>query len=445
MSSPQKTFPPFMAESLENPDAFHLSQPFDPPKPANRGRRLFVGLVVFFLIAMGYSTIDRAAWNVFERTDFTVYTAAGRAVLEGTNIYDAHNKSGWYYVYPPFFVLFMPAFSLLPLAVGSGLWYAISLAGVAWVMLMSAKLAREASAELTGVNDSWTLFEVPLFLCFPWLASGLMRGQASAFVIVLMIASVYFWWRDKPLWGGASLAGAALIKAFPLALLAYFVWQRQWRFTAAFFLALLLGGLVLPSAVFGVEKSLGYWQQWGKLVAGPAISNPRGQFETGKDLELHSQLLDTKMPRNQSIEAMLRTAKIPPQYTKPALLGVAALMLAAMAWVARRASGKSQLLVVSAFVTWNLLIPPISETHYFGLMLLPLAILTATALGDKDRISRYLAITALALFFIATLWTNLDKDMQLYRLLAWATLAVWGCLMALVLRHKAAASHSMKL
>jgi len=394
-------------------------------------------LVAVFFVALGYSTVYRTAWNEIERTDFTVYSAAGRAVLDGTDIYQAHNARGWFYVYPPTFAVFMPLFAKLPLAWGSGLWYLLSLLAVASALSMSLKMARAAGPGLAGPNDAWTLGEVPLFLASPWLVSGMLRCQASEFMVWLMIAAVYCGWRGRHWLGGMSLAAAALIKAFPLALLAYFAWRRQWRFVGACMLGLVLGGLILPAAVFGWQKNIDYWQQWGELVAGPALTV--NQIDPGK---LYDQLLDAKKLRNQSIESLLLSLDVSPGKTKSLLAAIAFGMLAAMAWVARKADAKTQLLVVSAFLCWDLLIPPISETHYFGLMLLPLAVLTAVALGEADRFSRRWAAGVLALFFIATLWTNVDKEMQSYRLLCWATLAVWACLLGLAARRSGTAGQS---
>ncbi|MCX7109905.1 MAG: glycosyltransferase family 87 protein [Proteobacteria bacterium] len=406
-------------------------------KPAiDWGRWFFLGLMVIFLVAVGYRTIYSVAWNDIERTDFTVYRAAGQAVMEGTNIYEAHNIRGWLYVYPPPFAILMIPFVKLPLAWGSGLWYVLSLLCLAHATIMSINLARETVTSTTGKIDLWTLYEVPILVASPWLVSGLIRCQASGFMVWLMIAAIYWWWRGRPVLGGMSLAAAALIKAFPIALLAYFAWQRQWRFIAAFFLFLVVGGLILPSTVYGWQKNLDYWQQWGEIIAGPALSADHSR----QGNVLYDQLLNSQKARNQSLEALLLTLKTPSQMTKPILAGIALGMLAVMAWLAKRAGAKNQLMVVSAFVMWNLLIPPISETHYFGLLLLPFAVLTAFSLGENDRFSRWLASGVLTLCFITTVWTNLDKNMEYYRLLCWASLCVWSTL--LVLAHRRISAES---
>jgi hypothetical protein len=399
-------------------------------KTLDWGRCFFLALTAIFILAVGYRAIYSVAWNDIQRTDFTVYSAAGQAVLDGTDIYAAQNVRGWLYVYPPPFAILMTPFAKLSLAWGSGLWYLISLLGLASAAVMAVKLAREAVSPAAGAIDTWTLYEAPLFLASPWLISGLIRSQASEFMVWLMIASIYCWRRGRPVLGGMSLAAAALMKAFPIALLAYFAWQRQWRFFGAFFAFLLVGGLVLPALVYGWQQNLDYWNQWGHIVAGPALS----ANDSREGNILYAQLLNSLKPRNQSLEALLLTLKTPPQLIKPLLAAMALGMLAVMAWMAKKADDQTQLIIVSAFVMWNLLIPPISETHYFGLLLLPLAVLTAIALGESDRPSRWLAAAVMALCLIFTVWANLDKDMELYRLLCWASLGIWSSL--LVLAHR---------
>lgn len=402
-------------------------------------RGLFLSLVVLFVVALGYSTLYRAAWNYsddpknpgrLERTDYTVYSAVGQAVLDGTDIYQAHNQRGWFYVYPPPFAILMVPFAKLSIAWGVAVWFLLTMGALASALDMSCRLARGAAPPLRGPNDLWSLAEWPVFVASPWLFSGVMRCQASEFMVWLVIAAIYFWWRGRPVLGGLSLALATLLKAFPLALMAYFVWKRQWRFIAAFSLSLVLAGVLLPASVYGWQKNLDYWGQWGRLVAGPALSTET----TRKDNVLYEQLLDTQKPRNQSIESLLLTLGVKFDQVKSWLAIIAGAMLATMLWAAKKADGKTQLLLLSAFTVWNLLIPPISESHYFGLMILPLGVLTAVALADGDRIGRVCAKSALAFFLVTTLWSNLDKEMHLMRLLCWAALAVWLALMAIVFR-----------
>ena len=392
------------------------------------GRCIFVAVVVIFIVALGYSTVNRAAWLSIERTDYTVYRAAGQAVLDGTSLYEAHNSRGWHYIYPPPFAILMVPFAKLSKAWGSFLWYVISITGLASALIMSVRMAREAVFPFSRDVDPWTLYEIPLFLASPWLVSGVMRCQVSEFIVWLMIASVYFSRCGRNFLAGTSLASAALIKAFPVALLVYFCWRRQWRFMGAFLFCIVVGGFILPSLVYGWQKNLNYWLEWINLVAGPALSTDDARTNN----PFYGELLQTLKSRNQSIEALILTLKVPLDQAKPLLLFISMSMLGAMAWLARKVDSRSELMLASAFVTWNVLIPPVAESHYFGVLIFPLAVLTTIALGISDLGQRRLAIGSLILFFCAALWSSLDENIRLYRILCWSSLMIWLCVLLLV-------------
>ena len=89
---------------------------------------------------IGISTVYRAGPHTFggkpwgsrvHRTDFTVETAAGAAVLNGTDIYEAHNVRGWYYIYPPLYAIVMVPFALMSTFWAALAWYLLSVIFVA--------------------------------------------------------------------------------------------------------------------------------------------------------------------------------------------------------------------------------------------------------------------------------------------------------------------------
>lgn len=389
----------------------------------NLKRFIFPSILGLFLIAVGYSTIYRAAWSDIQRTDFTVYSIAGQAILDDVNIYQIQNSRNWNYVYPPPFAILMIPFALIPIAWGAGIWYVISVLMIGSVIYMSAKLVQNNLKP-----EDKIIYQLPAFLISPWLLSGIMRCQASEWMIWLMIAAVFCHLRGRPALAGASIAAASLMKAFPIALMAYFVWRKDWRLIAAFSLTMFIGGFILPASVFGFQKNLDYWQQWGGLVAGPALAADNARLEN----PLYGQLLDAQKPRNQSIESILLTIKVKPELSKPILAGIAFLMLISMLVLYRP---DNALLIASSFITWNLMIPPISESHYFGLLLLPLALLTGYARNKTDFFTQKLSFAMLILFTVLAAWSALYKPIQLYRLLGWATLGVWLTLM-LIAYHK---------
>src|SRR5438876_10674059 len=91
-------------------------------------KKFVATLAVATLIGVGWGAVDRAAAGSKRNSDFTVYTAAGQAVLDGADIYQARNSRGMYYVYPPPFAIFADLLALLPAFWGPVLWYSLAVA-----------------------------------------------------------------------------------------------------------------------------------------------------------------------------------------------------------------------------------------------------------------------------------------------------------------------------
>ena len=125
------------------------------------------------------------------------------------------------------------------------------------------------------------------------------------------------------------------------------------------------------------------------MVAGPVLQ-PRTDRA---DSVLFTQLLDTTKPRNQSIEALLLTLGVYAEFTKYYVVAIAMFMLGMLWLVSKKAvSLQQELLLCSAFVVWHLIIPPISEGHYFGILIMPVTILLGLLFyydQQKENVSHY--------------------------------------------------------
>ena len=62
---------------------------------------LLVLLLVGVLAPLGYVTYYRAIQSPEQRSDFVVLYAAGRAALDGGDVYGVKHPRGWPYFYPP--------------------------------------------------------------------------------------------------------------------------------------------------------------------------------------------------------------------------------------------------------------------------------------------------------------------------------------------------------
>lgn len=385
---------------------------------------IFVGL---FVVGLGISTVYRAAWDDIQRSDYTVYSAAGKAVLDGTDIYKAENVRGWRYVYPPPFALLVTPLANLPVALGAFIWYVLSVGSIFLAACMSVAMLGRPILDRHKVM----LYGLPMLLLSVVLVSGIMRGQASEILIALIVATFYFHFKKRPWAAGVSLAAAVAMKVFPIALLGYFAIRRQWSVLISTLSSLVCITLLLPSLYWGWQQNLNYLHKWGSEIAFPATAGVKAAPNT----PLYDQLIDAKKSRNQSIQTLFLTEDGNPELARNLSVIVAGIMLAVMSLVSLRVrTPQDDILLASAFVTWGLLIPPISETHYFGTLIFPLTVLLGYILYQSESTDhkKKLQIRIVTGTMIATMLLIGWRTTELLRPLCLTTIGLWVWLLYLV-------------
>jgi glycosyl transferase family 87 len=352
---------------------------------SDQGRRYaLIAAAALLFIGLGYSTLYRAAFSPHHRTDFTVYTAAGKAVVNGTNIYEAHNIRGWYYMYLPVFAVVMVPFAMMSTFWASFLWYLMSVAALVHGFVLSIRLVRRAFPEMRMQND-W-LCALSCLLVLPPLLSGVARGQASVMIMYLMILGIWFYYEKRPWLSGIAFAGAIVLKIFPALLVLYFLIQRRFRFAVATAVWLLLLVIVIPSAVFGPAKNLKLLRRWNTTVAVPANKGVQEAVSRAR----YDQMIDPRNRRNQSTRAVIiRTASgrevdiedENEEIARPIALVANAFFFLMTTWVCfldlSADSMRRSLFKISAVILLMLMISPVTWNHNFVLLLLPLVVAIA--------------------------------------------------------------------
>src|SRR6202030_2008024 len=184
-----------------------------------------------------------------------------------------------------------------------------------------------------GTRNKLPVFFLPAWIVAVWSIVGLTRGQASVLMSWLVIAAIFWEKKGRTAAGAACLAGAVLLKAFALTLLCYYVWRGKWKMVSVTLVAILLGGLVLPSAVFGWHGNLHYLSEWTHEVAAPALGSGSARTHS----ELYDQLLSMERPRNQDLGSVMQRL-IKGDQTRVMVLALAAALALPIWLLGRRAN-----------------------------------------------------------------------------------------------------------
>jgi Glycosyltransferase family 87 len=353
------------------------------------------------------------------RTDFTVYRDAAAAVLHGQDPYAIRSVRGWAYVYPPPFSIAMVPFALLPLPISVLAWYFVCAALTVSAVSMTGQLATN---EIASERKRLAITFLAALIVVVWFGVGLTRGQASVLMSWLVIAAIFWERKGKTAPGAACLAGAVLLKAFALTLLCYYVWRGRWKMVAASVAAIIFGGLLLPSAVFGWHGNLHYIGEWTREVAAPAL----GSESTRTHSELYDQLLSMERPRNQDLGSVMQRLAEGNQ-TRLMVMALAGALALPIWLIGRKANARSEPLgenlILGAVVVWMLLVSPVAEDHYFSLYVLPAAYALAASMGARRPMRRwgYAVLTVVGLLNLGAV-LDLGRGFEIYGAVFWGGL-----------------------
>lgn len=186
--------------------------------------------------------------------DFIHFYEAGRAVLEGTDLYES-GRGG--YIYPPAPALLMAPLALVSMAIAGGVWVVI--AG----LMLAASLVlvvREMIRRVGGPSVDTALLPVASLITTVVLADkirgDLRLGQTDA-VVLLAIVLALVWAARRPLLAGLALGLGGLVKYQTIAFIPYYIVRGRWKELVAFVGSAVVGSL-LPALVFGWERNLQY-------------------------------------------------------------------------------------------------------------------------------------------------------------------------------------------
>jgi Glycosyltransferase family 87 len=195
--------------------------------------------------------------------DFYSYYIGAAAIQQGKPIYAFETyqsvvesvgiRHAGLYLYPPTLALFIQPALLVSPYVGSLIWLALN---VGILIVVVGLLLCQSNIRDPRMKAGLLLLPV----VFTPTLMGLYLGQVNVLVFVL-IALAYLAFIDRrPRISGVLLAVSAWIKLWPIVLIAYFVWKREWKAVSGAILGLLLIG-VLTFAFIGVEQTTSFFTE----------------------------------------------------------------------------------------------------------------------------------------------------------------------------------------
>ena len=362
------------------------------PHPHDDGGRrrhaLFISAGIVLVAVLGV---------VFVRnlTDFSVYYAAGKSLLNGrTDLYAPDFARGVvmdYRYLPPFILAFAPL-SLAPYRVAAWVWHLLDTLAIVVAVISIASMYRDVAYSRVKV---WT---VAFLIVVPYFAMALDYGNVHLIVTALMFAGLSLALRNRDVPAAALLAVAITVKLIPAITLPYFALTR--RFTLLALVVLFTAAItLLPSAYFGLAGNrdlIGRWYE--HVIAGQEFHEING-------------------PINLSLKGQLRRTFTQVDYTKRvdgdhryAAVNVAALststidrvwlalslcaFVAGLALIKRAPDIRLQALQIGLLVCVMLFVGPLTSKVYLVALLWPI-VAVGIAAWDHAAVRRTLIVVAI--------------------------------------------------
>jgi Glycosyltransferase family 87 len=229
---------------------------------------------ILFLICCILLTADVLVpeiWGSGKTKDYPLWFWAGQQVLHGKNLYPDDPHSYFDFIYPPLpaVLLAIPAwFGKIPLYVCLSV-----LNAVAW--WMTAQLSH-AMAGSDRVPSPWLVF-FSGFVTIGFVFDMFDLGQPNLVLLALMLYGFWLLQHERRWMAGSMFALATAIKIFPVAVLPYLVWRRQWAALASMLVFLGVFLFVVPAPVRGFQHNVAELKNWYEGMVASSSEKGFGQ------------------------------------------------------------------------------------------------------------------------------------------------------------------------
>jgi hypothetical protein len=388
-------------------------------KPLTRSDKAFLVFLALSILLFAAVVEKRSAFMKRRMTDADCYFRGAWAVRAGQDLYEIVDDNDWHYNYPPLLAILLTPLAdapagvdrafMLPYPVSVAIWFWLTLVcGAAAIHWLASALEQSSPDPIVrgtppGCQDWWRRRLVPFLICLPPIGHSLMRGQVNLIILMVFAGMIVAQMRGRSLTAGLWLAAAICVKIFPAFLLIFPLWRRDVRFLAGTTLGLIVGLLVIPTAVLGPARTVAGYE---KLVG--AVLLP-GLLSKGDDSRAH-ELTNVTSTDSQGFPTVLHNTLNPDPVTRPThadpvvrlvAMGLAGLVtLATLLAIGRRLKTPGEQAGAEMMLAWGIMIlpmlftSPVAHLHYYSWcvpMMMALLVLTpARGWG----LARWLALVA---------------------------------------------------
>lgn len=355
-------------------------------------------LDILFLICCLVLTADVLGPEIFghgKTKDYPLWFWVGQQVLHGGDLYP-HDVNGHFdFLYPPLpaILLAIPAlFGKIPL------YLCLSLLNVA-AWWMTAQLSNAMTGDRKELNP-W-LAALPSVVTISFIFDMFDLGQPNLVLLALMLLGFWFLQHGRPWSSGGLFALATAIKVFPVAVLPYLVWRRQWASLASTVIFLAVFLLIVPAPIRGFQHNVSELKTWYQGMVGSSSEAGFGQ----RNDQNWSWI-------NQSLISLTHRLTRPVNYNQdnpakaPAYMNLADLDFKTANWVVagvavviglgfiavmppqRRRTPRSDAEEIAILFCLMTVASPLARQYYFMWLFFPLTVLMHRAVHDPRAAAR---------------------------------------------------------
>jgi hypothetical protein len=378
--------------------------------------------------------------------DYPLWYLTGQQFVHGEALYPTEADATFPFMYPPFAAMILGLLSVAGPTVMLGLLLVLNAVSLAVAVELTVRL-------VCGRGDVPMYMRVlPAGVSIFLIGDMFMLGQPNLGLYCLIVGGLMLVRKGYSIAGGSLFAVAAAAKAFPVVVIAYLIYRRAWRASAAMILGIAALLVLAPAPFRGFERNLTELKTWADGMLFRQNENGFGQRPQ-----------QSTSWRNQSLSAVahrfLRPAdaeadafgEAESMYINVVDLGyknasrIILLMCGGLglAYIAvmpgmRNRTRETDALEVGLLLTLITIGTPYAFSYYFVWLIFPFTLCLHYAANGRERMDRRIAtvtgIASVVLYSIGAPITPLSHSIMAFGNLFWSSAVLLAGLGVILVR-----------